>query len=166
LILASYTTAKGKNALDKVLVRLPIIGDSIRSAAMAQMGMTMALLLRSGLTVVETLKVLEQIMSNNSMSRCFARAGHQVLAGQSLATGLTQSLIPDMVQHMAAIGEKSGELDQVMDEIGDYFQQQTEVKLKAMIAMIEPSMTLLIGGLVGFVYYAFFKAMMQVSAGG
>ncbi len=166
LILASYTTAKGKDIIDKILVRLPIIGSSIRSSAMAQMGMTTALLLRSGLTVVDTLAVLEQIMPNNSMSRCFSRAGLQVLSGQNLATGLTQPLIPDMVKHMAGIGEKSGELDQVMDEIGDYFQQQTETKLKSMIAMIEPAMTVLIGGLVGFVYYAFFKAMMQVSAGG
>ncbi len=166
LILASYTTVKGKNIIDKVLIRTPMIGSSIQASAMAQTGMTMSLLLRSGLTVLETLKVIAHIMPNTSMAACFNKAGQQILSGQSLAVGLNQPLIPHMVQHMAGIGEKSGELDQVMDELGNYFQSQTEARLKAMIAMIEPAMTVLIGGLVGFVYYAFFKAMMQVSAGG
>ena len=166
LILAAYTTEKGKNIIDKFLIRTPLIGSSIQSSAMAQTGMTMSLLLRSGLTVLETLKVIAHIMPNKSMSACFTKAGDKILSGQSLAAGLNQPLIPHMVQHMAGIGEKSGELDQVMDELGNYFQSQTEARLKAMIAMIEPAMTVLIGGLVGFVYYAFFKAMMQVSAGG
>ncbi|NRA56273.1 MAG: type II secretion system F family protein, partial [Gammaproteobacteria bacterium] len=166
LILAFYTTVRGKDLIDRVLIRTPLIGSSIKSSAMAQTGMTMALLLRSGLTVLETLKVIAYIMPNTSMSRCFTKAGKQILAGQSLAVGLDQPLIPLMVKHMAGIGEKSGELDQVMDELGNYYQARTEARLKAMIAMIEPAMTVLIGGLVGFVYYAFFKAMMQVSAGG
>ncbi|MCP4985941.1 MAG: type II secretion system F family protein [Colwellia sp.] len=166
LILASYTTVKGKNIIDKILIRTPLIGSSIQASAMAQTGMTMSLLLRSGLTVLETLKVIAHIMPNTSMAACFTKAGEKILSGQSLAVGLNQPLIPHMVQHMAGIGEKSGELDQVMDELGNYFQSQTEARLKAMIAMIEPAMTVLIGGLVGFVYYAFFKAMMQVSAGG
>lgn len=166
LILAAYTTAKGKDLIDRVLIRMPLIGTSIVSSAMAQTGMTMALLLRSGLTVLETLKVLSHIMPNTSMARCFDKAGQQILSGQSLTVGFNQPLIPHMVQHMAGIGEKSGELDQVMEELGNYFQSQTEARLKGMIAMIEPAMTVLIGGLVGFVYYAFFKAMMQVSAGG
>jgi len=166
LILASYTTKKGKSVIDEILIRTPIIGSSIKSSAMAQTGMTMSLLLRSGLTVLETLKVIAHIMPNTAMSACFTKAGEKILSGQTLTVGLNQPLIPQMVQHMAGIGEKSGELDQVMDELGSYFQSQTEAKLKAMIAMIEPGMTVLIGGLVGFVYYAFFKAMMQVSAGG
>lgn len=164
LILAFYTTVTGKRLIDKVLIRTPIIGSSIKLSAMAQTGMTMSLLLRSGLTVLETLKVVAYIMPNTSMALCFITAGNKVLSGQSLATGLKQPLIPDMVYHMANIGEKSGELDQVMEELGNYFQAQTEAKLKAMVAMIEPAMTVMIGGLVGFVYYAFFKAMMQTAA--
>ena len=66
---------------------------------------------------------------------------------------------------MAGIGERSGELEHVMLELGRYYQEQAEARIKRMIAMIEPAMTLMVGGLVGGVYYAFFKAMMQVSAG-
>ncbi len=166
LILAASTTVKGKKVIDAVLIRLPLFGSAIRASAMAQTGMTMALLLRSGLTVLETLKVLSHIMPNTAMAKSFDKVGEQILSGQSLLHSLNQPFIPQMVQHMAGIGEKSGELDQVMEEVGNYFQQQTEARLKAMVAMIEPAMTVLIGGLVGFVYYAFFKAMMQVSAGG
>lgn len=164
-ILASYTTVAGKRVIDRVMLNLPLVGHSIRSSGMAQMGWTMSLLLGSGLTVLEALRVVSSVVPNDRLARCFTEAGEQILAGRSLASGLRQYHVPMMVQHMAGIGERSGELEQVMQSLGQYYQDQTEARIKRMIAMIEPAMTLVIGGLVGFVYFAFFKAMMQVSAG-
>lgn len=165
LILAAYTTKIGKAAIDRVLLHLPMVGSSIRTSGMAQMGWTMSMLLSSGLTVLESLRVVSDVMGNNRLSLCFTHAGDEILAGRSLAIGLSQSNIPMMVQHMAGIGERSGELEHVMQELGRYYQDLAEARIKRMIAMIEPAMTLVVGGLVGGVYYAFFKAMMQVSAG-
>ena len=165
LLLAAYTTKGGKRVIDGWLLYVPFIGSSLRSSGMAQMGWTMSLLLGSGLTVLESLRVVGSIIDNVRLSQCFSYAGNQILSGRSLASGLQQPQIPLMVQHMAGIGERSGELENVMKELGQYYQDQSETRIKKMIAMIEPAMTLLIGGLVGFVYLAFFKAMMQVSAG-
>ncbi len=165
LILAAYTTKIGKAVIDRVLLHLPMVGSSIRTSGMAQMGWTMSMLLSSGLTVLESLRVVSDVMGNNRLSLCFTHAGDEILAGRSLAIGLSQSNIPMMVQHMAGIGERSGELEHVMQELGRYYQDLAEARIKRMIAMIEPAMTLVVGGLVGGVYYAFFKAMMQVSAG-
>ncbi len=165
LILAAYTTKWGKAVIDRVLVNLPIVGSSIRTSAMAQMGWTMSMLLGSGLTVLESLRVVASVMGNQRLSLCFSHASDEILAGRSLAIGLSQIHIPVLVQHMAGIGERSGELEYVMQELGRYYQDLAEARIKRMIAMIEPAMTLVVGGLVGGVYYAFFKAMMQVSAG-
>lgn len=165
LILAAYTTKPGKAVIDRVLVNMPVVGSSIRTSAMAQMGWTMSMLLSSGLTVLESLRVVGDVMGNHRLSMCFTHASDEILAGRSLAIGLNQRNIPMMVQHMAGIGERSGELEHVMLELGRYYQDLAEVRIKRMIAMIEPAMTLVVGGLVGGVYYAFFKAMMQVSAG-
>lgn len=165
LIFAAYTTKIGKAVIDRVLLHLPMVGSSIRTSGMAQMGWTMSMLLSSGLTVLESLRVVSDVMGNNRLSLCFTHAGDEILAGRSLAIGLSQSNIPMMVQHMAGIGERSGELEHVMQELGRYYQDLAEARIKRMIAMIEPAMTLVVGGLVGGVYYAFFKAMMQVSAG-
>ena len=165
LILAAYTTKPGKAVIDRLLLHIPFVGNSIRTSGMAQMGWTMSMLLGSGLTVLESLRVVGAVTSNERLSLCFAHASDEILAGRSLAIGLSQRNIPKMVQHMAGIGERSGELEHVMTELGKYYQNLAEIRIKRMIAMIEPAMTVLIGGLVGGVYYAFFKAMMQVSAG-
>ncbi len=165
LTLAAYTTGPGKKVLDRILIMLPFVGTSIRSSSMAQMGWAMSLLLGSGLTVLESLRVVSSILDNSRLAQCMRNAGEDILAGRSLAIGLRQDPIPLMVQHMAGIGERSGELEHVMQELGRYYQDLTEARIKRMIAAIEPAMTLVVGGLVGFVYYAFFKAMMQVSAG-
>lgn len=164
-ILVAYTTKVGKAVIDRILINLPLIGNSIKTSGMAQMGWTMSMLLSSGLTVLESLRVVSSVVSNDRLSLCFSHASDEILAGRSLAVGLNQRNIPMMVQHMAGIGERSGELEHVMLELGRYYQDQAEVRIKRMIAMIEPAMTLVVGGLVGGVYYAFFKAMMQVSAG-
>ena len=66
---------------------------------------------------------------------------------------------------MTGIGERSGELEHVMKELGQFYQHQAEERIKGMISMIEPAMTLIVGGMVAFVYIGFFKAMIQVSAG-
>ena len=165
LILASYTTFVGKAIIDRVLLHVPMVGHSIRTSAMSQMGWTMSLLLSSGLTVLESLRVVGDIMGNHRLSICFKDAGDEILAGRSLAYGLKQNNIPTMVQHMAGIGERSGELEHVMRELGKYYQEMAEARIKRMIATMEPAMTVIVAGQVGFVYYAFFKAMMQVSAG-
>lgn len=164
-ILVAYTTKPGKALVDRVLLRVPLVGGSIQTAGMAQMGWTMALLLNSGLTVLESLRVVSSIIGNMRLSQCFTHAGNEILSGRTLATGLRQRSIPLMVQHMAGIGERSGELEHVMTELGSYYQAMAETRIKRMIAMIEPSMTLLVGGLVGSVYYAFFKALLQISTG-
>ncbi|MBE9398858.1 type II secretion system F family protein [Pontibacterium sp. N1Y112] len=165
LTLASYTTVLGKSVIDRILLHVPMVGHSIRTSAMSQMGWTMSLLLSSGLTVLESLRVVSDIMANKRLSTCFQQAGDEILAGRSLAYGLKQNNIPPMVQHMAGIGERSGELEHVMRELGKYYQEMAEARIKRMISTMEPAMTVIVAGQVGFVYYAFFKAMMQVSAG-
>lgn len=164
LILAAYTTRQGKTVIDRILLYVPFVGTSIRISGMAQMGWTMSLLLSSGLTVLESLRVMGAITDNIRLASCFDQAGQQILAGRSLAFGFKQDHIPPMVQHMSGIGERSGELEFVMRELGSYYEKLAEARIKRMMAAIEPAMTLLIGGLVGTVYYAFFSTMLKLSA--
>lgn len=164
-ILAAYTTSTGKKLIDNVLINTPLIGSSIRTSAMSQMGWTMSMLLGSGLTVIEALRVMSSITDNRRLAQCFDHAGEQILAGRSLAFGFNQSHIPVMVQHMTGIGERSGELEHVMLELGKFYQQSAESRIKTMVAMIEPAMTIIVGGMVAFVYIGFFSAMIKVSAG-
>ncbi|WP_136678590.1 type II secretion system F family protein [Neptunomonas sp. XY-337] len=163
--LVFYTTRPGKAVIDRLLLNVPLIGSSIRISGMAQMGWTMSMLLGSGLTVLESLRVMKAITGNMRLAECYEKAGSDILAGRSLAFGLQQRPIPVMVQHMTGIGERSGELEHVMTELGKYYQQLTATRIKAMTAAIQPVMTIVVGGMVAFVYIGFFRAMFAVSAG-
>lgn len=151
--------------IDRLVVRLPVLGGAITSAAMAQATWTFGVLVKSRLTVLEALRTCTQVVANAGFSRAFARAADQVLVGRTLASALDQPALPRLVRHMAAVGEKSGQLDTVMESLGLHYQKELDARVKLLAAMIEPALTVVIGGVVGFVYYAFFQAMLAVSTG-
>lgn len=165
MTLAAYTTRAGKEIVDRVLVELPVIGHSIRNAAMAQMGWTMSLLMRAGITVQEALRITSEIIDNHTLSRSFADAQESILSGHSLALSLQQPHIPATVRNMVGLGERAGELEQVMNDLGEYYRKLNEDAFKRTIALLEPSMILFVGGIVAFVYFAFFKALFRLATG-
>jgi len=164
LILAAYRTASGKAVIDRVLLDMPLVGRSICDTEMAQMGWTMSLLMRAGITVQESLRVIAAIVGNHRLSQYFAQAGASILDGRSLSLSLHQRHIPVLVRNMIGVGERSGELERVMNELGEYYRTVSEERFQRMAAFIEPAMVLLVGGVVAFVYFAFFNALFRLTA--
>jgi type IV pilus assembly protein PilC len=165
-MMAAYTTHKGKLLTDRLLLYLPLVGRSITSASMAQLGWTLALLLRSGMTVLDSLRVTATLMNNAQYQTTLEYSADEVLRGKSLSAAVTQPKIPKMVRHLTAVGEQSGEMDSVMEAIGQFYKKDLDARIKRMSAMIEPMLILFVGGVVGFVYFSFFQAVMAVSTGG
>jgi type IV pilus assembly protein PilC len=166
LVLASYTTPLGKKVIDRVLLKIPLIGGALMGAAMAQFGWTLSMLLRSGLTVIDSLRICASIQNNATYVSAIENMANGILKGESLSSIIATSSMPKMVRHLVSVGERSGELDTVMEEIGHFYKKDLEVKVKRMTGLIEPLMTLIIGGLVGYIYFSFFQAVMMVSTGG
>jgi len=166
LILAAYTTQWGKVWVDKGLLLIPFVGASITYSSIAQMGVTMSMLLRSGLTVMEALRVVKEVLGNAVFVECVEEASADILAGQHIAVALKRKPMPKLVTHMVAVGEQSGELDTVMENLGDYFGKQLENSAKTVVAFIEPALILFVGGVVFVVYFSIFQAVFQAAAGG
>jgi type IV pilus assembly protein PilC len=154
-----------RRVIDRAALVLPVLGKTIVVAAMAQATWIFGVLIKSRLTVLESLRICAQVSGNATYADAFALAADEVLAGKSLAVALDRPALPRLVQHMAAIGEKSGQVDTVMESMGTHYQKVLDARVKTMAAMIEPALTAVIGGVVGFVYYAFFKTMLTVSTG-
>jgi type IV pilus assembly protein PilC len=159
-----YALPQGRRAIDRGLLFVPVLAGTITAANMAQAAWTLAMLVKSGTTVLASLRVTARIVSNRAYAAAFEEAGERVLGGKSLSHGLKQVVIPHLMRHMAEVGESSGELDQVMEEVGLYYRKELDAKVKLMSAMIEPLLILFVGGIVGFVYFAFFQAVMTVSS--
>lgn len=151
---------------DRFLLRIPVLGGTLMSASIAQVSWTFGLLLKSRLTVLDALRSVSQVAGNAALARALHQAAEQVLEGRALTVALARDPVPELVQHMAAIGERSGEMEAVMEALGNHYQKELDARVKFLSSMIEPLLTLLIGGLVGFVYYAFFQAVLAVSTGG
>jgi type IV pilus assembly protein PilC len=163
----SYQTQVGRLVIDRNLLRLPVMGKLMMTGAMAQMTWGLAMLLRSGVTVFDGLRITSSLLGNRVLSNRLAQASDTILTGRDLASSLQAPVMPVLVTQMIAIGEHTGTLDKVLQELGAFYEHQLEVGIKRLSAMIEPALILVIGGMVGFVYYAFFQALFSlVSRGG
>lgn len=149
--------------IDAAFLRAPVIGNLLRTAAMAQFSWSCALLLKGGVTLLETLRVTAASAGNRAIASAIGQAAEQVLAGRDLASGLRHPIFPPLIGQLAAVGEKTGSLDTVMEEVSAYYQNLLNVYIKRMTAMVEPLLILLMGGTVGYVYYAFFQALFSAA---
>ncbi len=163
MLVYSYRQAQGKRVIDGVVLKIPLVGGIISFGAMAQASWTLAMLLRSGLPLVEALNIVKQLIGNCQIAEAFHHAGEEVLRGRELGRSLQSPHIPELVQQLAAVGEKSGSLEQIMQEAGLFYQQALEAKNKVLGTLIEPAAILIIGGMVAYVYIAFFKAIFAIS---
>lgn len=163
LVLAAYTTLGGKRVIDGLLLHVPVIGPTLRSAALGQAASMLSMQLRSGITLLQSLSITASVIGNQAFADAFAKAGERILSGQPLSLALRMKVMPPLMRHMAAIGERSGELEAVMRALEEYYRKDLQARVKVMAAWVEPVMILVVGGMVGTVYLAFFQAALKVS---
>ncbi|MBK1616533.1 hypothetical protein CKO44_24125 [Rubrivivax gelatinosus] len=157
---------RGRRVVDRVLLALPLVGGAIRDATMTRVAWTMSLLIKSGATALESLRIVRRIAGNRVYVAVFEEAEHRLLAGRSLARALEQRPVPLLLRHMVAVGEGTGQLDSVLDAVAAHFRSRLDARIKLMTGLIEPALLLVVGGVVGFVYYTFFKTVMSIGGGG
>lgn len=165
LVIVIYQTRNGRLWLDRLLLRLPVIGSLLVTGSMAQMNWALSILLRSGVTVFEALKITANLLGNRVYVDQLLAASNQILEGRDIARSIDHQRIPPLVVQMVAVGEGTGALDEVLQELGIYYEKLLEIAIKRLSALIEPVMILVIGSMVGFVYYAFFQALFSLVSG-
>lgn len=165
LTLITYRTHKGRRLIDRFLLDVPVFGSMIIYGSMAQMNWALSILLRSGITIFDALKITSELIANKIYADKIMQGSEKVSAGRDLSSSIQHPKMPPLVIQMIAIGERSGSLDKILQEMGSYYQSLLEIALKRLAAMIEPAMILVIGGMVGFVYYAFFQALFALAGG-
>lgn len=165
-VVSYYMTQSGRFTIDRLVLRIPVIGKLLMNASMAEFTWSLSMMLKSGVTVYDSLKICSQVIANRFISNKLEVASEQILSGRELSQSLKGKEVPDLVVQMTTVGEKTGTLDQVLQELGFFYEEQLQVSVKRLTAMIEPAMILVIGGLVGFVYYAFFQALFALTGKG
>jgi len=163
LVLITYKTFKGRRLIDRLLLSVPIFGKLIIYGSMSQMNWALSILTRSGITIVEALKITSELIANRIYADKLRKASKSVTEGKDLTGSIQHPLMPVLVLHMIAIGERTGSLDRIQKELAIYYQDLLEIAIKRLSALVEPVMILIIGAMVGFVYYAFFQALFALA---
>lgn len=152
--------------IDRLALKIPIFGYVFQLSGTVLFARAIGLLLRSGVLIVEGLETMEKLHTNQFMASHVAFARKRVVQGSSLADPLeVNSSYTTLLLQMIRVGENSGTLDEIMIEMTEYHDELLKQAIDRLTGMIAPAMTILIGGIIGFVYAAFLVAMFSAAGG-
>lgn len=156
----AWRTRIGRRAIDHALVRTPIVGTTVRLAAVASFAYTMGLLVRSGVRITSALSVVQPLLPLRLYTDRVDRARRAVVGGSGLAESLAnERAFEPLVTGMVAVGESSGRLDDVFDHLADFHDARLRDLVRRLGTILEPVILVVIGGIVGFVYLSLFAAL-------
>jgi type II secretory pathway component PulF len=154
----------GRRALHRLWLTIPVIGRILRLAETAVFARGMHILIESGVALLDSLRTVERLVRNEAIGARIATAREAVTQGETLATGLHGGgeFLP-MLPRMVAVGETTGSLGSILGEVARFHEAQLVGAIRRMGIVIEPALIIVVGGIVGFVYAAFFVALFSIA---
>ncbi|MGI6343823.1 MAG: type II secretion system F family protein [Bacillota bacterium] len=156
-------TPEGKARLDQLQLRLPLFGRMARMDAISRFCRSLAALLHSGVDVVNSLSLAEQAVDNAVFSQAIRQAIDDVSRGGRLAAALDSGQFPPLVLQMVRVGESSGSLDAMLNQVADFYDRDLDNLAEQLGKLIEPAMILFLAVVVGVIVLAVALPMMQIS---
>jgi general secretion pathway protein F len=162
-------TPTGRARWDIWVLDAPIFGPLIRQVAVARFSRTLATLLKSGVPLLTAMDIVRNIVGNTRLAAVIEEARESIKEGESIAAPLKRSgEFPPLVYHMIAIGEKSGELEEMLGNVANAYDSQVETKIAALTSLLEPVMIVVMGVAVAFIVFSILMPILQINtiAGG
>lgn len=153
VIIYSYTrTPSGRYRFDRIRLKLPIMGDIFRKIAISRFARTYSFLVGSGVNVLNALKIIEDVVGNRVIANALVMAERKVKEGGNLSQPLEESnQFPRMVTQMLKVGEETGDVDVMLSQIADFYDQEVRRKIEGAISLIEPILIIIMAVVVGFI---------------
>jgi general secretion pathway protein F len=157
-------TGSGQERWDRFLLKVPVVGNLVRMIAVARFSKTLATLLSSGVPLLTALDIVKNILGNRRLIEVIEEVRVNVREGESIAQPLKRSgEFPPLVSHMIAIGERTGQLEEMLDNVALSYQQQINTQIDAMTTLLEPLMIVVMGGTVAFIVFAIMWPILQLN---
>ena len=159
------STFAGRHTVDRIKLAMPVYGDVTLKSAIARFTRTLGTLLKSGVPILSGLQIAKEAMGNAVLMRDIEEAAAGVKQGRSLAEILRRSRgFPAMVVDMIAVGEESGNLDQVLVNLADSYDNQVDRSVKVFISLFEPALLVVMASIVGFVVISMLLPVFTLSS--
>ena len=162
--LKTIRSGPGKASWDAFKLKLPVVGPLVRLIGVTRFASTMSTLLASGVPILGAMTISKNLVGNTLLERAIAQARENITEGQSIAGPLQKSgQFPAMVITMISIGEKTGELPEMLRNVAETYEEQVATKIDGMTSLLEPIMIVFMGGLVGFIVMAVMSPLLDMS---
>ena len=154
----------GRARWDRIKLRAPVFGELLRMLALSRFAKTLATLLASGVQLLTALDIVKNIVGNTLLAGVIEEARDAIREGESIAAPLKRSgQFPPLVYHMIAIGEKSGQLEEMLQNVAKSYESQVEMRVGALTSLLEPIMIVAMGGGVAFIVFSILMPIMQLN---
>ena len=154
----------GKPVWDKRLLRMPVVGSLVRMLAIARFSRTLSTLLKSGVPVLNAMDIVKNIITNTVLADVIDKARDAIREGESIANPLKRSgEFPPLVYHMVAIGERSGQLEDMLVNVATSYETQVDVRIGALTALLEPLIIVAMGAVIAFVAFSILMPILQLN---
>ena len=160
-----YRTEEGRVKVDRMLLKVPLFGRMLRMIAISRFASTLATLMVSGVPLLSAMRIVRNIVSNVVLKAVIADAQEAVREGEPMNRPLKRSgEFPPMVVHMIAVGERTGQLADMLGRVAKTYEAQVGRRLSALTSLLEPLMILVMGGVVFVIALAILLPMLDIQA--
>ena len=163
LIRSYYQTPDGRKRIDQMLLNAPVLGDLLRKSAVSRFTRTLGTLISSGVSILDGLEITAKTAGNRVIHDAVMQSRQSIAGGETIAGPLEQSKVfPPMVISMVAVGEQTGGLDEMLSKIADFYDEEVDVAVSALLSLMEPIMITVLGIVVGGMVVAMYLPIFDM----
>jgi type IV pilus assembly protein PilC len=158
-----YKTPVGRLTMDKVFLKLPLLGDLNEKSAVARFCRTFGTLTRSGVPILNSLEIVRDTSGNQVIANAIDSSRREVQQGGMLSLALQkEQVFPPLAIQMMSIGEETGELDSMLMKVADFYEDEVEQAVKALTSILEPLMMVVLGAMVAVILLSMYLPMFSI----
>jgi type IV pilus assembly protein PilC len=158
-----YATSDGKLAIDKALLKMPVLGDVLRKSAVSRFTRTLGTLIGSGVSILDGLEITAKTAGNRVIQDAIMESRASIAGGETISAPLQKSAVfPPMVISMIAVGEQTGGLDEMLSKIADFYDEEVDAAVSGLLSLMEPIMIVFLGVVVGGMVVAMYLPIFDM----
>jgi type IV pilus assembly protein PilC len=158
-----YATPAGRLQIDAAMLKAPVLGDVLRKSAVSRFTRTLGTLVSSGVSILEGLEITAKTAGNMVVHNAVMESRQSIAGGETIAAPLEKSKVfPPMVISMIAVGEQTGGLDEMLSKIADFYDDEVDVAVSALLSLMEPAMIVCLGVIVGGMVIAMYLPIFDM----
>jgi type IV pilus assembly protein PilC len=158
-----HATPDGKLKIDRIMLKVPVLGDVLRKSAVSRFTRTLGTLISSGVSILDGLEITAKTAGNRVVQDAIMESRSSIAGGDTIAQPLKKSgVFPPMVISMISVGEQTGGLDEMLSKIADFYDEEVDAAVSNLLSLLEPVMIVFLGVVVGGMVVAMYLPIFDM----